>query len=59
MNRTQKITKQEMIDAQALFPKEIFKKEIKTQEKIENKMTNVENIFIKHKNKTDLKKKKR
>ena len=49
MNRTQKITKQEMIDAQALFPKEIFKKEIKTQEKIENKMTNVENIFIKHK----------
>lgn len=56
MNRTQKITKQEMIDAQALFPKEIFKKEIKKQEKIENKMNNVENIFIKRK---DLKKKKR
>ncbi len=55
MNRTQKITKQEMLDTHKLLPKEIFKKEIKKQEKIEKKMNNVENIFIKKK---DLKKKK-
>lgn len=47
MNRTEKITKQEMIDAQRLFPKEIFKKEIAKAERIENKKNNVENIFVK------------
>jgi hypothetical protein len=49
MNRTEKITKREMIDAQKLFTKPIFKKEIAKAEKIENKNNNVENIFVKKK----------
>lgn len=48
MNRTEKITKQEMIDAQKLFSKPIFKTQIAKAEKIENKKNNVENIFIKN-----------
>lgn len=49
MNRTEKITKQEMIDAQKLFPKPIFKKQIAKAERIENKKNNIENIFVKSK----------
>ncbi len=51
MERTEKISKREMLDVHKLIKTPIFKKEIKKEESKEKNKLNIENIFVKSKKK--------
>jgi hypothetical protein len=51
MERTEKISKREMLDVHKLIKTPIFKKEIKKEEIKEKKKSNIETIFVKSKKK--------